>query len=109
MAYRRNWPLLDADGLFAEVPQFERVAHVGGLVGVGFCGGGGSSLGLKWAGLPIDFAMNHSASAIAMHAANCPEAFHYCQDMWRIRPESVRPGEAIRFMWFSPDCTHFSK
>lgn len=84
------------------------VAHVGGLVGVGFAGGGGASIGLKRAGLKIDFAMNHDAAAIAMHAANCPEAFHYLKDIWHVRPESVRPGEPIRIMWFSPDCTHFS-
>lgn len=83
-------------------------AHVGGLVGVGFAGGGGASKGVERAGLRIDFAMNHDAAAIAMHAANCPGATHYLNDIWRVRPERVRPGEPIRFMWFSPDCTHFS-
>jgi DNA (cytosine-5)-methyltransferase 1 len=102
--------LLDlVDDDFGAQQRFPRVAHIGGRVGVGFAGGGGSSLGLKWAGLKIDFAMNHDAAAIAMHAANCPEALHYCQDIWQVRPEDPCPGEPIRFMWFSPDCKHFSK
>lgn len=102
--------LLEEHGLLPPpTPRFERRAHIGGKVGVGFAGGGGSSLGLKWAGLSIDFAMNHDAAAIAMHSANCPEAHHYCQDIWQVRPEDPCPGEPIRFMWFSPDCKHFSK
>jgi DNA (cytosine-5)-methyltransferase 1 len=121
MAYRRQWSLLEANGVFADIPDWDAIPqfdppgaltqgpHIGGLVGVGFCGGGGSSLGLKWAGLSIDFAMNHSAAAIAMHEANCPEAYHYCQNIWRVHPATVRPGEPIRFIWFSPDCTHFSR
>ncbi len=97
--------------LFEDLPQpplLRREPNIGGLVGVGFAGGGGASIGIERAGLKIDFAMNHDASAIAMHAANCPSAEHYLQDIWKIRPENVRPGEPIRFMWFSPDCTHFS-
>ncbi|CAN5866037.1 DNA cytosine methyltransferase [soil metagenome] len=97
------------DGLFPhEVARIQRV-NIGGKVGVGFAGGGGSSIGLKAAGLTIDFAMNHDAAAIAMHAANCPEALHYCQDIWQVPPGDPCPGEPIRFMWFSPDCKHFSK
>ncbi|MDH7640550.1 DNA cytosine methyltransferase [Sphingomonas oryzagri] len=84
------------------------IPHIGGLVGVGFAGGGGSSEGLKKAGLTVDFAMNHDAAAIAMHVANHPQALHFCQDIWQVRPENVEPGRPIRIMWFSPDCKHFS-
>lgn len=97
------------EGLASHAPRWPVRKNIGGLNGVGFAGGGGSSIGLKRAGLKIDFAMNHDAAAIAMHAANCPEAEHFCQDIWQVRPEEVRPGEPIRFMWFSPDCKHFSK
>jgi DNA (cytosine-5)-methyltransferase 1 len=123
MAYFRQWSLLESSGVFADVPRWDDIPqfdppvappsvptpNIGGLVGVGFCGGGGSSLGLKWAGLNINFAMNHDAAAIAMHVANCPDAQHFQQNMWRVHPATVRPGEPIRFMWFSPDCTHFSR
>jgi hypothetical protein len=54
------------DGLFPHEVARIRRANIGGKVGVGFAGGGGSSIGLKAAGLKIDFAMNHDAAAIAM-------------------------------------------
>ncbi len=38
------------DGIASDAPRYIRKAHIGGRVGVGFAGGGGSSLGLKWAG-----------------------------------------------------------
>ena len=90
-------------------PLARREPAIGGLIGVGFCGGGGSSWGLKKAGLKVDFAMNHDAAAIAMHMANCPEALHFRADIWHVRPETVHPGRPIRAIWFSPDCKHFSK
>lgn len=90
-------------------PLLRREPNIGGLVGVGFCGGGGSSMGIEDAGLRVDFAMNHDAAAIAMHMANCPQALHFRADIWHVRPSTVLPGRPIRFMWFSPDCKHFSK
>jgi len=39
---------------------------VSGLVVDIFAGGGGASMGLERAGLPVDIAINHDAEAIAM-------------------------------------------
>ncbi len=42
-----------------------------------FAGGGGASLGISRAlGRCPDVAINHDAAAIAMHAANHPDAHH---------------------------------
>lgn len=95
--------------VFSDVAAPSRMPNIGGLIGVGFCGGGGSSWGLKRVGLKVHFAMNHDAAAIAMHEANCPEAMHFKADIWHVHPETVHPGRPIRAMWFSPDCKHFSK
>jgi DNA (cytosine-5)-methyltransferase 1 len=91
-----------------------------GLIIDNFAGGGGASTGIEAAlGWPIDVAINHDREAIAMHKANHPETFHYCQDVWQVDPlECVRaasmrraghPDLPVALAWFSPDCKHFSK
>jgi DNA (cytosine-5)-methyltransferase 1 len=77
---------------------------------VWFAGGGGSSEGAKQAlGKSVDYALNHNPVALAMHEANSPQTMHLCADVWDVAPGELEPGRPIRSMWFSPDCTHFSK
>lgn len=82
----------------------------GELVVDNFAGGGGASEGIEQAiGRPVDFAINHSAEAIAMHAANHPHTRHFCEDIFEVDPYLVCSGRRVGIAWFSPDCTHFSR
>lgn len=75
-----------------------------------FAGGGGASTGIFWAtGRHVDIAINHDEQAIAMHAANHPETFHYKEDVWAVDPVKATNGENVGLAWFSPTCCHFSK
>jgi len=81
-----------------------------GLIIDNFAGGGGASTGIEAAmGRIIDVAINHDPEAIAMHKANHPATFHYCQSVWRADPLEVTGGRPVALAWFSPDCKHFSK
>ncbi len=76
----------------------------------GFCGGGGASEGIYRAlGRHVDIAINHDASAIAMHAANHPETRHYQESIYAVDPVEACAGRPVGFAWFSPDCTQFSR
>lgn len=75
---------------------------------VWFAGGGGSSEGLREAGYPPDYALNHNATALWMHQVNHPECTHLVDDAAAILPASLEPGRRVRSFWASPDCTHFS-
>lgn len=80
------------------------------LVGDGFAGGGGASLGLELAlGRKVDIAINHDPEAIAMHKANHPETEHYIEDIYDVDPRVVCRGRRPGCMWFSPDCTDHSR
>ncbi len=82
----------------------------GGIVIDNFAGGGGASTGIEAAiGRPIEYAINHDPQAIAMHKANHPETYHYCQDVWEVDPRQVADGRTVAAAWFSPDCKHFSR
>jgi len=75
-----------------------------------FAGGGGASAGIEEAlGRPIDYAINHDAQAIAMHAANHPKTHHFCESVWDVDPAAVAAGRKVGLGWFSPDCTFHSK
>ncbi len=75
-----------------------------------FAGGGGASTGIEQAiGRPIDYAINHDPRAIAMHRANHPGTYHYCEDVWDMDPREVAGGQPVSLAWFSPDCRHFSR
>lgn len=75
-----------------------------------FAGGGGASLGIEMAtGMSPDIAINHDAEAIALHAANHPDSFHYQEDVWKVDPVEACAGRPVGLMWLSPDCKHFSK
>lgn len=80
------------------------------LVVDNFAGGGGASTGIRNAlGRDVDIAINHDASAIAMHRVNHPTAKHYQEDAWQVDPVDACEGNAVGLAWFSPDCKHFSK
>lgn len=75
-----------------------------------FAGGGGASTGIEAAVMrSIDYAINHDPQAIAMHKANHPETYHYCEDVWDVDPRDVANGRDVLLSWFSPDCKHFSR
>ena len=80
-----------------------------GLVIDLFAGGGGASTALEAAlGRPVDIAINHDATALAVHKANHPRTSHLESSIWEVRPEEVTRGRPVWVLWASPDCTHFS-
>lgn len=75
-----------------------------------FAGGGGASTGIEMAlGRSPDIAINHDATALAMHEANHPDTLHLTADIWEVDPRSAVAGRPVGLAWFSPDCKHFSK
>jgi len=81
-----------------------------GIIVDNFAGGGGASSGIETGtGRLIDYAVNHDPQAIAMHKANHPNAYHYCENVWDVDPRDVAAGREVDLAWFSPDCKHFSK
>jgi len=75
------------------------------LVVVGFAGGGGTCTGIAAAlGRAPDYAINHDAWALAVHAANHPETVHLASNIWRVDPAEVCRGRPVGLAWFSPDC-----
>lgn len=75
-----------------------------------FAGGGGASTGIELAlGRSPDIAINHSAKALALHAANHPETLHLDSNIWDVDPLAVTKGRHVGLLWASPDCKHFSK
>jgi DNA (cytosine-5)-methyltransferase 1 len=75
-----------------------------------FAGGGGASTGIEAAlGRGPDVAINHSAPALALHAANHPDTVHLDSNIWDVEPVSVTQGRPVGLLWASPDCKHFSK
>ncbi|WP_191569281.1 DNA cytosine methyltransferase [Paracoccus yeei] len=75
-----------------------------------FAGGGGASTGIEMAlGRSPDVAINHSANALALHAANHPETLHLDSNIWDVEPLTVTGGRHVGLLWASPDCKHFSK
>ncbi|MBR9769999.1 MAG: DNA cytosine methyltransferase [Gammaproteobacteria bacterium] len=80
------------------------------LVVDNFAGGGGASEGIEQAlGRSVDLAINHDATAIAVHTANHPGSEHSVADVWDIDPETAAAGRPVGLAWFSPDCRHHSK
>ena len=75
-----------------------------------FAGGGGASMGIEQAtGRPVDVAINHDLDAIALHAANHPQAMHYTSDVFEVDPLDATDGQPVGLLWASPSCTHFSR
>ncbi len=80
------------------------------LIVDGFAGGGGASTGIEMAlGRSPDYAINHDAEALAMHAANHPATVHINSNIWKVDPAEVAKGRPVGLLWASPDCKHFSK
>ncbi|WP_208752756.1 DNA cytosine methyltransferase [Corallococcus carmarthensis] len=80
-----------------------------GLVVDLFAGGGGASTGIEAAlRRDVDVAINHSATALAVHAANHPRTKHLTADIWDVPPREATGGRPVDVLWASPDCTHFS-
>jgi DNA (cytosine-5)-methyltransferase 1 len=80
------------------------------LVVDNFAGGGGASSGIEAAlRRSVDIAINHSPEAIAMHMANHPETRHFCENILEVDPREACGSRPVGLVWFSPDCTHFSK
>lgn len=85
-------------------------AETKGLIFDSFAGGGGASLGIEWAlGRGPDFAVNHDADALLMHAKNHPLTIHLQENIWKVDPHAVTNGKPVFLLWASPDCRHFSK
>lgn len=70
-----------------------------------FCGVGGSSSGLREAGIDITLAANHWRTAINSHAANFPTTEHLCADMQAV---DMRYLPTTDILWASPICTEIS-
>ena len=75
-----------------------------------FAGGGGASQGIFHAtGRHPDIAVNHDATAVAIHAENHPDTFHHCASVWVVEPRAAVAGRPVGLLWASPDCRHFSR
>ncbi|MEM7211766.1 MAG: DNA cytosine methyltransferase [Pseudomonadota bacterium] len=75
-----------------------------------FAGGGGASTGIEMAlGRSPDFAINHDADALRMHATNHPDTEHLCSNIYTVDPRAHVKRDDVALAWFSPDCKHFSK
>ena len=101
----------------SKLPSTQRAAFglpAGGLATAGlvvdlFAGGGGASVGIEAAlGRPVDLAVDHSATALAVHAANHPRTVHLTADIYEVDPLQATGGRPVDLLWASPDCTHFS-
>ncbi len=59
-----------------------------------FAGGGGASTGIEMAlGRSPDYAINHSAAALALHQANHPDTIHLDSNIWiAISGRWIRPS-----------------
>lgn len=81
-----------------------------GLVIDLFAGGGGASTGIRAAlGRDPDLAVNHDATAIAVHTANHPTTRHMTCDVYEVDPLVATGGRPVSLLWASPDCRHFSR
>ncbi len=75
-----------------------------------FAGGGGASTGIEMAlGRSPDYAINHDAVALSLHAANHPETEHLSENIFKVDPLDVVGRRPVGLLWASPDCKHFSK
>ena len=75
-----------------------------------FAGVGGACTGIEMAlGRSPDYAINHSAAALALPQANHPETIHLDSNIWEVEPTELVQGRSVGLLWASPDCKHFSK
>lgn len=98
------------DALFPEQTEIPVGLKFGDPYGDFFCGGGGTSEGASDAlGYPPTIALNHCHKSICMPLANHPATHHILENIWKADIVSAVKGQRFGFMWFSPDCTHFSR
>lgn len=71
-----------------------------------FCGGGGSGIGMKRAGVQLVIAANHWDLAIKTHQTNFPDVDH---DIANISETDPRRYPRTNLLWASPSCTKHSK
>jgi DNA (cytosine-5)-methyltransferase 1 len=83
-------------------------AALAGIWVVLFAGGGGSSRAIVEAGEKVAIAINHSPTALAVHAANHPDTQHIVTDVWDVNPIVAADGRKVGALWASPDCRDFS-
>lgn len=82
----------------------------GPIVIDGFAGGGGASLGIKWAlGVEPVVAFNHCPHAIETYGNNHPGVELYKAEAADVSPIEAARGRRIDLAWFSPDCTDHSR
>jgi DNA (cytosine-5)-methyltransferase 1 len=79
-----------------------------------FCGGGGTSSGLRQAcdalGLKLKLlAINHWDVAIQTHSANHPYADHICASVEVVDPRRAVPGGKLDILIAAPECIHHSR
>ena len=97
--------MMDGGGLF----DFSPAADTRPMITDSFAGGGGASTGIEMAlGRSPDVAINHSAAALALHAANHPDTVHLSKNIWQVDPMDAVRNRKVGLAWFSPDCCHFS-
>lgn len=78
-------------------PSAAAAADLPPLIVDSFAGGGGASTGIEAAlGRAPDVAINHSAAALALHAANHPETLHLDSNIWDVQPAEVARGRRRR-------------
>lgn len=81
-----------------------------------FAGAGGMSEGIKLAlNRHPDFALNHNADALSMHAANHPQTRHLIADVRELNPYDIvrhpngSTNKTVAYLHLSPDCRDFSQ
>lgn len=76
-----------------------------------FCGRGGVGVGAEEGiGRFFTIAINHSYEAIRIHKYNHPFTNHLTEDVFTIDlRKHLKPGDKVRLLWASPDCTSHSK
>ncbi len=81
-----------------------------------FAGGGGMSEGIRLAlNRHPDFALNHNADALSMHAANHPQTRHLIADVRELNPYDIvrypngSRNRTVGYLHLSPDCRDFSQ
>lgn len=61
-----------------------------------FAGGGGASTGIEMAlGRSPDYALNHDAVALGVHAANHPHTKHLVSNIWQAEPREIDASKFI--------------
>ena len=74
-----------------------------------FAGGGGVSAGAGMIGMDFDIAINHNATALAIHKANFPHCIQMINDVFEYHPLMITQGKPVHTVHGSPDCTFHSR